>query len=62
MNFRRILGPLVLLLGAVVIIWVLYNLFVERLPATRGHDPVWGLVTASAFLFVGYRWTRGRVA
>jgi hypothetical protein len=35
----KALGLILILLGAALLGWVAYNLFVERLPETKGRDP-----------------------
>jgi hypothetical protein len=59
---RRILGAVVLLMGVLLVGWVLYNLFIQRLPETRGQNPVGALVVAGSFIYVGLFWLRGKSA
>jgi hypothetical protein len=59
---RRIGGIVVLFLGTTVLLWIAYNLFVERLPVTRGMNPLPALGFVAACFYVGLRWIRGQVA
>ena len=59
---RRIGGVVVLLLGMSILLWIAYNLFVERLPETRGRNPLPALIFVGACFHVGLRWMRGQVA
>jgi len=51
-----------LVFGTVLVCWVGYNLFVERLPATEGLSPVPALVFSAALFYVGVKWVREKSA
>jgi hypothetical protein len=57
---RRGVGVLVFLTGLGLLGWILYNLFIERLPEAQGRSPVVPLLVSAAFLYVGFRWMRGQ--
>jgi hypothetical protein len=59
---KRILGGIVFLLGLILAGWIGYNLFIERLPETKGRNPLPAIILSGAFLFVGYRWMRRQQA
>jgi hypothetical protein len=56
------LGIIALIMGAAILLWVGYNLFIERQPQAEGMNPLPGVIVSLAFLFVGIAWVRGRQA
>ena len=56
------LGVLVFIMGLILSGWVVYNLFIERLPESRGISPKPAIVLSAAFLYVGYKWMRSEQA
>lgn len=59
---RRAAGAVVLMLGTTILLWVGYNFLVERLPETRGRNPLPALLFVVACFYVGLGWIRGEVA
>jgi len=59
---KRVFGFIIFLMGLTLAGWVGYNLLIERLPATKGRSPLPAILVAAAFLFVGFRWMKGRQA
>ncbi len=59
---RRVFGVIVFLLGLGLTGWIAYNVLIERLPEAQGRNPLPGMITATAFLYVGYKWMMGRQA
>ncbi len=59
---RRMAGVVVLLLGVVLGVWVLYNLFIQRDPEARGRSPIAAIGVSAVFIYVGTKWIRGKVA
>ena len=54
MTFLRVLtGALLLFGGLFLLVWIGYNLFVERLPQTQGRSPVPALVFATLLVAGG---------
>jgi hypothetical protein len=53
---RKFLGLLIALFGAVLVGWIAYNLFIERLPAAQGRNPIPAALVAAGCLFVGWKW------
>jgi hypothetical protein len=51
-----------LLMAAALLGWIGYNLFVERLPETRGISPLPGLAFLAGLIYVGVHWVRGKTA
>ncbi|GEM_PF-2471903 len=62
MSIRRIAGVFVLLLAAVLLGWIGYNLFVESMPEARGKSLLPALLFVAALIYVGIRWIRGKTA
>lgn len=58
---KKLLGILMLFMGAGLGVWVGYNLFVERQAGTP-DNPLPAIVFAAALLLVGGRWAQGRSA
>ena len=44
------------LFGLTLLGWIGYNLFIERLPATQGRNPLPAVILSFACLGVGYKW------
>jgi hypothetical protein len=59
---RRVGGVLCLFLAIALSCWIGYNLFVERLPAARGLNPLPALMLTAGLFYVGWKWIRGKVA
>ncbi len=57
---KRIWGVFVFLFGLALAAWVGYNLLIERLPETKGMNPLPAIVLSAACLFVGYKRIRGQ--
>ncbi len=54
---KRVFGVIVLLMGLGLFAWIGYNLFIEMQPEAEGRSPIPASLLASAFVFVGARWT-----
>ena len=54
----RALGGVMLLTGLALLVWLFYNLFVERQPEFTGVHTVGQLVLPFALITFGYRWVR----
>jgi len=50
---RKVLGLLIAALGVLLLAWIGYNLFIERLPETQGRNPVGPAVFAIILVGVG---------
>jgi hypothetical protein len=59
---RRVGGVVCLLLATILSCWLGYNLFVERLPAAQGLNPLPALMLTASLFYVGWNWIRGKVA
>ena len=59
---RRVLGVFVFVMGLGLGLWLAYVFLIERGEASRANNPMPALVTSAAFLFVGYKWMRGKTA
>ena len=57
---KRLAGFLLVVFGLVLAGWVAYNLFIERLPETKGQNPLPAIVNSLLFLWVGWGWMHGR--
>jgi hypothetical protein len=57
---RRIFGVPVFLMGLILAGWIVYNVFVERLPASEGRPIAPAIITSSTFLIVGFLWMKGK--
>jgi len=55
---RRAGGVILLLLGTTLLLWIGYNFFVERLPETRGRNPLPAVLVLAGCFYVGLRWIR----
>ena len=54
----RIFGMFMLCLGTILVCWIGYKLFVERLPETRTLSVVKALFIGSSLLYMGYEQNR----
>ncbi len=54
---KRLIGVIALLMGLSLFAWLGYNLFIEMQPEAEGRSPIPASLLASAFVFVGARWT-----
>jgi hypothetical protein len=59
---RKIFGLIIFSFGIILGGWIAYNLLIERLPVTEGRNPIIPSLVASGFLFVGWKWMRGKQA
>ncbi|MFN3651979.1 MAG: hypothetical protein ACK47B_20585 [Armatimonadota bacterium] len=59
---RRVFGGLILLLGLAQSGWIVYNLYIQPLPETRGIDPLPASLLAAGMITVGVNWLRGKTA
>lgn len=59
---KKVGGVFLLLIAAVFLAWISYNLFVERLPATKGRSPIGALIFVAGCIFIGIKWIRERKA
>jgi hypothetical protein len=59
---KRVLGGLIFALGVILSVWVIYNLFVNRLPETQGKSPIPAIFVAAGFIYVGVKWMKGETA
>jgi hypothetical protein len=59
---KRIAGGFMLLLGAILLCWIGYNLLIERHPVTQGQSPIPALGFCAALFYVGIMWVRGKTA
>jgi uncharacterized protein YndB with AHSA1/START domain len=55
---RKVLGVLTLLLGAVLVVWIGYNLLIERQPEASGRTPLPALLLVAGFFYQGTKWLR----
>jgi len=58
---RRILGPLVFVLGLGLSGWTIYNLFIHRDPNFHA-SPIRAIFMSVAFVGVGWKWMQGQQA
>ena len=56
---KRAFGGIALLMGSALVIWVGYNLLIERQPETQGKNPLAALGVGVAMIVVGAKWVRG---
>ena len=54
--FKRGLGVIAVSMGAAILLWVGYNLFIERQPVAEGRSPIPALIFSVAAIGVGIRW------
>jgi len=57
---RRLGGFLLVIFRLVLLGWIGYNLFIERLPETKDTSPIAAVIMAIGCLAVGYKWMRGQ--
>jgi hypothetical protein len=54
----RLLGAVSALIGVALVVWVVYNIFVERQAAFTGIHSVFQLAIPLLLIAVGLRWAR----
>ena len=59
---RRVLGVIALLMGCAILLWVGYNLLIERQPEAQGRNPLPAIAVSAAMIWVGIMWVRGEQA
>ncbi len=59
---KSVFGVIALLMGSTILLWVGYNLLIERQPETQGRSPLPAIVVSAAMIFVGVKWVRGNQA
>ena len=59
---KRIAGASILLMGVALGLWIVYNMFIHRMPETQGRSLVGPLITVGAFVYVGAKWLQGKTA
>lgn len=50
---NKLFGAVCIFFGANILLWVAYNLLIERLPATEGQNPLPAIVFSLCALIVG---------
>jgi hypothetical protein len=56
---KAVLGLVSILFGVTIVVWVFYNVFIERQPSYTGPDMVYSLASfgiGPALIFVGWYW------
>ena len=56
---KRFVGFIIFVVGTALAGWIVYSLFIERLPAAQGRNPIPAIALSVGSLFVGYKWMRG---
>ena len=56
---KKLLGVLALAMGCCFALWIGYNLFIERLPETKGKSPFFSIILTVLFFYQGRKWLRG---
>ena len=57
---KKLLGGLIFFMGAALLLWVGYNLFISMQPEAQGRNPIPAVLVSAGLLFVGAKWIRGR--
>jgi hypothetical protein len=57
---KRLLGVIALLMGSAILLWVGYNLFIERQPESKDMNPLPAIGFSVVLIVVGVLWVRGK--
>lgn len=57
---KKVLGVLVISIGASILVWIGYNYLIEMQPEFKGRNPIGPLLFSCAAIFVGSKWIFGK--
>jgi hypothetical protein len=57
---KRVFGVIALFMGCAILLWVGYNLLIERQPEAQGRNPLPAIGVSIAMIWVGIMWVRGK--
>jgi hypothetical protein len=57
---KRVFGVVMILMGAVLLLWIGYNVFIETTPSAQGRSPFLPTLVGIALVLVGLERARGK--